>query len=147
MLSTFWDQCSLMFPSFWHHLFEHRFHIDFVSIWRLIWVTISICFWYLFRSRTQTATPYKTSVFLMNLHVFTRQQNMEFHSFHDLFRYLFSIGFRWFCASISASFCNSFLCCFYIFSWSSFWCLWGWCFLDFTWSQIRKWMPKRPPQV
>ena len=61
-----------------HHFHEYICCIDLSSIVGWISVLFLMLFWYVFRSRTQPAKPYKTLVFIMNFNDFTIQRNMFF---------------------------------------------------------------------
>ena len=141
-----WNPCSHCFPSCWHHFFEHRFHIDFVSMWRLILVTFFMFLLIPFRFAHANCKTFSSKSFYNEFTYFYTPEKHDFHNFHDIFHSLF---WHWFLMMLAIDFgfiLEHVLCFFYFCSRSSCWCCRG-CFLDFTRFMIRKWKPERPPQV
>ena len=89
MLDTFWTPCSHRFPLCWHHVFKHRFRINFISIWERMLVSILMFVDTLSARTRHLLNLQKTFVFTMNLNDFTIQKSMILNHFHDIGRYLF----------------------------------------------------------
>ena len=89
-------------------IFEHRFHIDFVSMlgWSLI--SLLILFDTFFRSRTQPAKPPQINAFAMMLHVFYISENIAFYNVDDFSDTYFGIDFGCDLASVLFPFWHPF---------------------------------------
>ena len=142
-LATLWDPFSINLPSFWHHFFEHCFHIGFVSILRWILVSAFIFVLIPFSVRVRKLRNLQKGLFFtMNLHVSTHQKNR--HNFHDSCCYLF---WHWFLITLAIDFgfaLEPFLCFSAIVFVDQ---LRDGIFLHLTRFLPRKWMPKRLAQA